>query len=181
MQRILKSGPLPVETEERRRALEDLTRKEQRVEQLMNRFSSLMDERRYFDAEAVADLARDLAPNRPAIMAAMHNATKSGYWAESEALRQAGARGMVDTLQTVERSHIPTPDEPPIVYPDKEFWIASRSAARSTPACRWTDQSGREEDLQGTGRHHGPRVRGNAVAGRDRLLERLPQDRDSTG
>lgn len=115
---------LAAQTEERRRALEELTRKEQRVEQLMNRFESLMDERRYFDAEAVADLARDLAPNRPATMAAMHTATMSGYWAESEALRQARWRGMVDTLQTVERSHIPTPDEPPIVYPDREFWIA---------------------------------------------------------
>ncbi len=132
------------QTEERRRALEELTRAEQRVEQLMNRFSSLMDERRYFDAEAVADMARDIAPHRPTTMAAMHNATITGYWAENMALRQARERGVIDTLQTVERSHIPFPDEPPIVYPDRETWIAL-SARRKEFSSVSLDQTGDRE------------------------------------
>ena len=173
---------LQATVEERRRALEDLTRREQRVEQLMNRFESLMDERRYFDAEAVADMARELAPHRPATMAAMHTATMSGYWAESEALRQARWRGMVDTLQTVERSHIPTPDEPPIVYPDREFWIAL-TARRKEFASVSLDQTNPTEKkiLQELDKPTIIEFVETPLQRRGRLPEGLSQDRDPTG
>jgi len=37
-------------------------------------------------------------------------------------LRIARQMGAVDVLYQVERSHIPTPDEPPLTYPDAEVW-----------------------------------------------------------
>ncbi len=38
------------------------------------------------------------------------------------AVREARQKGVVDTLYQVELSHIPFPDNPPIVYPDAEWW-----------------------------------------------------------
>ncbi|MHC4179507.1 MAG: hypothetical protein ACYSWU_18500, partial [Planctomycetota bacterium] len=46
----------------------------------------------------------------------------SHFFGEALALRVARQKGMVDALYEVERSHVPFPDEPPIVYPDPEFW-----------------------------------------------------------
>jgi uncharacterized membrane protein YgcG len=123
-QRLIEAQTQQAIAEERIRVLEDLNARERRLEQLMERFNSLMAEQRYFDAEDVADLTRNIAPERPTTMAAMHTATMTGYAVENEALRQARQRGVVDTLATVERSHIPTPDEPPILYPSREFWQA---------------------------------------------------------
>ena len=45
-----------------------------------------------------------------------------GYNQESMELREARQKGFVNTLATVERAHIPFPDEPPIVYPAAEVW-----------------------------------------------------------
>ena len=45
-----------------------------------------------------------------------------GYHANFMQLRLDRQKGVVDTLYQVERSHIPFPDEPPIVYPDAEIW-----------------------------------------------------------
>ena len=36
--------------------------------------------------------------------------------------RQLRQRGFVNALYEVERAAIPVPDEPPIGYPDPEFW-----------------------------------------------------------
>ena len=46
----------------------------------------------------------------------------TGYLHDALALRVARQKGVVDTLYQVERSHVPFPDEPPIVYPDAEVW-----------------------------------------------------------
>ena len=123
-QELINAQTLQAAAADRELALAELSRNEQRVEQLMARFNSLMAEQRYFDAEAIADIARQMAPQRPATMAASRSSTMTGYAVEAESLRQARHRGVVDTLQTVERSHIPTPDEPPIIYPSAEFWLA---------------------------------------------------------
>ena len=37
-------------------------------------------------------------------------------------LRDERRKGVVDTLYQTEKSHIPFPDDPPIVYPDAEVW-----------------------------------------------------------
>ena len=50
---------------------------------------------------------------------------KRAWWATTRTSwtrRVARQKGVVDTLYQVEKSHIPFPDEPPIVYPDAEVW-----------------------------------------------------------
>ncbi len=38
------------------------------------------------------------------------------------ALRVEREKGVIDTLMQVEKSLVPFPDDPPIVYPDAELW-----------------------------------------------------------
>ena len=108
---------------ERLLASENLLRKQEKVRQLMERFDSLMDEGRYrFAEEVAANEANKLAPNAPATTLAMLQAQMIGYYNDFMGLRLARQKAVVDTLYQVEKSAIPFPDEPPIVYPDAEVW-----------------------------------------------------------
>ncbi len=99
-----------------------LHNRELKTEQLMARFNSLMSEKRFHEAENIADLASELSPYDPALTAADITATMSGAVSDAMAIRSARVRGVLATLGTVEYAHIPTPDEPPIVYPDAQWW-----------------------------------------------------------
>ncbi len=109
---------------EQERVLEDIESKERRLTQLMARFSSLMAEEMYREAEEVSDLARELDPTNAGIAAAGYNATMMDQITLTQQLRLARNRGVLATLATVEKAHIPTPDEPPILYPPAEVWQA---------------------------------------------------------
>ena len=105
---------------------DDLSRKRDKVKQLLERFNSLMDERRWRPAEQVTDEAKkvqQLMPNSltPAAQANMYNKLVANYRNMIE-LRVEREKGVIDTLMQVERSLVPFPDDPPIVYPDAELW-----------------------------------------------------------
>ncbi|MFZ5833525.1 MAG: hypothetical protein ACOY3P_25850, partial [Planctomycetota bacterium] len=109
--------------------LNRLLREQDRLKQVMERFNALMDEGRYQLAEetATAEVAyttapEAMAPTQPTVIAAMLTSRNRGYYLNAMELRIARQRGVVDTLYQVERSHVPFPDEPPIVYPDAEIW-----------------------------------------------------------
>ena len=102
---------------------ENLMRKQQKVRQLMERFNSLMDEGRYrFAEEAAAAEAMAADPDNPVPVAATLVSRQTGYLHDALALRVARQKAVVDTLYQVEKSHVPFPDEPPIVYPDAAVW-----------------------------------------------------------
>ena len=107
---------------ERQLINERLARDIEREKQLIGRFGSLMDERRYDEAIQVADIALEANPQSVV-------ATVADTWSQLErnqylgqVVREARWRGFVDSLYLVETSSIPFPDEPPIVYPDRTFW-----------------------------------------------------------
>ncbi len=108
---------------ERMLAAQNLIRNQEKVRQLMDRFNSLMNEGRYRLAEeAAAAEAVKVAPGNPVPeQAALFGRTK-GYYEAAMALRLERQKGVVDTLHEVEKSHVPMPDEPPIVYPNAEVW-----------------------------------------------------------
>jgi hypothetical protein len=110
------------EAQARERVHRELYREGQKVEQLMARFNSLLDEQRFRDAEAVAAIAREVNPGASQLRSAELTARMSGYEADMLAVRDARHKAAVDSLFQVERAHIPTPDEPPILYPDAETW-----------------------------------------------------------
>jgi hypothetical protein len=81
-----------------------------------------MDEERYRDAEAVANIAEAMSPKTPGLRTAELTARMVGYTADIMAVVDARHKGVIDSLFQTELSHIPTPDEPPILYPDPETW-----------------------------------------------------------
>ncbi len=103
--------------------LDNLLRDQVRVKQLMDRFNSLMDEGRYRAAEEeVAVEVAQLAPDDPIAPAAALWSRTVGYDARNRALKVAKQKGFMDVTYGIERSSVPFPDEPPIVYPDAEVW-----------------------------------------------------------
>nr|MBA3480357.1 VWA domain-containing protein [Pirellulales bacterium] len=93
-----------------------------RISQLMNRFNALMDERRYVEAEEVAAVVEELDPNgvTPRVAALWARHKRHDYL--QQVARSARHNAAWDTMYQIELSHIPFPDNPPIVYPDASVW-----------------------------------------------------------
>ena len=72
------------------------------------------------EAEKIVD--RNMPSARPAMVAAMHLARFEAARSDIMAVRVAKQKGFVDAMYQTEKSHVPTPDDPPIIYPDTEFW-----------------------------------------------------------
>ncbi|WP_161603405.1 hypothetical protein [Blastopirellula marina] len=107
---------------ERIRITETLLRDEERVRSIMEMFNALMDEHKYVEAEEAAYAAREIDPLNLATHGAVYNAELVGNFYNIERIRERRYKGVIDTLWLVEQSHVPFPDEPPIVYADREFW-----------------------------------------------------------
>ena len=108
---------------ERELITEDLLQRELKLKQLMDRFNSLMDEGRYALAEEqAASEAQQLAPEEPVPVTATLASRTLSYYTNAMALRVRRQKGVIDMLYQVELSHVPFPDEPPIVYPAAEVW-----------------------------------------------------------
>ncbi|MFI4875874.1 MAG: hypothetical protein ACIALR_11070 [Blastopirellula sp. JB062] len=107
---------------ERIRITETLLRDEERVRSIMEMFNALMDEHKYVEAEEAAFAAREIDPLNLATHGAVYNAELVGNFYNIERIRERRYKGVIDTLWLVEQSHVPFPDEPPIIYPDREFW-----------------------------------------------------------
>ncbi|WP_186767784.1 vWA domain-containing protein [Blastopirellula retiformator] len=107
---------------ERIRITETLLRDQERVRSIMEMFNALMDENKYVEAEEAAFAAREIDPGNLATHAAVYNAELVGNFYNIERIRELRYKGVIDTLWLVEESHVPFPDEPPIIYPDREFW-----------------------------------------------------------
>ena len=101
---------------------ERLARDVERQKQLIGRFGSLIDERRYNEAIEVADIALELNPEgvAPTVAVSWSLLNRNVYLAELA--REGRWRGFVESLYAVETSSIPTPDDPPIIYPAAPFW-----------------------------------------------------------
>jgi tetratricopeptide (TPR) repeat protein len=100
----------------------ELIRKQLKVKELMARFNSLMQEGRWGLAETVANEAQIILPTSSVPMQADWYASLKGNYEQNMVLRRQRQRAVLETLYQVERSHIPFPDDPPIVYTDPEIW-----------------------------------------------------------
>jgi ElaB/YqjD/DUF883 family membrane-anchored ribosome-binding protein len=78
----------------------------------------------YEDAEAAARVAITIKPgNGPATQALM-NSEAAGHLDKARVLRELRADRFLETLYQVELSHVPFPDEPPVLYPPADVWRA---------------------------------------------------------
>lgn len=121
-ERRLRAQQVAAEGEARERIVHQLASQEQKTDQLMSRYNALLDAQRFRDAEAVAGIAAELQPGRPGLRGAELTARMTGYTADATAVRDMRHKGVVDVGQQIELSNVPTPDEPPILYPDPESW-----------------------------------------------------------
>jgi len=119
--RIQKEAVIAKQQEEDR-LYRDLIVGQQRAEQLMTRFESLMDERRYRDAEAAARLAQIDVPNAPFVPSAVSYAQQAGAYDRAMTTRAAIWEGMLASLQSIDRSAPPFDDSQPILYPARDTW-----------------------------------------------------------
>ncbi len=111
---------------------ERLTRRLVREKQLMDRFNALMDERKYVEAEEVAAIVAEIDPIGVTPVAATLWARHTRHKYLVDVTRSARWAAAWDTMFQIELSHIPFPDNPPIVYPDAPVWeeLSKRRKAR---------------------------------------------------
>ncbi|MCE9557164.1 MAG: VWA domain-containing protein, partial [Planctomycetes bacterium] len=108
---------------ERQALIDRVNRDDERLKQLMDRFESLMREGRYVEADQqVAAEARKLAPDSPTVRAASVFSQLRGAYQDQQRLLEQRNRAVLATLFEAEKSFVPFPDEPPIVYPSAEVW-----------------------------------------------------------
>jgi hypothetical protein len=105
-----------------------------KADQLLKRFDSLLADARQKLSDRSAQnaitavseagqIAKGSLPSaQPAAIDGLHVARFQTALDDVMAVRVAAQKGFVDNLFQVEKSHIPTPDDPPIVYPDAETW-----------------------------------------------------------
>ncbi|HEY1064852.1 MAG TPA: DUF4974 domain-containing protein, partial [Pirellulales bacterium] len=110
------------EREERERLTRDLFVQEQKLDAIMQRFKSLMDEGNYPQAREVAMMARDVAPGLPTTVGAVESTEMTANTSEILTYREQRAVGYVASLMDVESSAIPFPDNTPIIYPAADVW-----------------------------------------------------------
>ena len=109
--------------EERLRITQSLDRNQEKIKQLMDRFDSLMSEGRYLLAEeAAASEVAETAPDSTIAVSSVMVSRTTRYTAQALMARVARQKGVVDALAQVEFSHVPFPDDQPIVYPDASVW-----------------------------------------------------------
>lgn len=96
--------------------------REREIDQSLSRFHALMAEGRYQDAEALAAATGQSQPGLAAARCAELTARLVRSTATMSTLRDMRHKGYLDNMSQVELSHVPVPDQPPILYPNPEVW-----------------------------------------------------------
>jgi len=116
--------------EAQRRLIDDIAIEDDRLERLIDNVRSLIETAshgepdKYLEAEAVSEEAVNLQPGNGVATAAQVVSEASGQLYTAFFMRSLRADRFLETLEQVERSHVPFPDEPPIRWPRPEVWKA---------------------------------------------------------
>lgn len=105
------------------KAFED---REKKIATYFDQFNSLMDERNFDGALAVAKAAVDAYPDSPHTAAAEEVSILESNWEKYWELRNMKNRNFLDTMYEVEKSGVPFSGNPPLVFPDADEWIAKK-------------------------------------------------------
>ncbi len=106
-----------------RRLLNDrLDRDREKEKQLVDRFNALISERRYDEALEVAGTISEVDPHGVTPVSALVSSELRRNDYLMQVTRAARWRNYFDTLYEVEKSSVPFPDDPPIVYPAAPVW-----------------------------------------------------------
>ncbi|MFN0197639.1 MAG: hypothetical protein ACKVT0_12920, partial [Planctomycetaceae bacterium] len=114
----------------------ELLLEEERLEQLVDRVRALLVEgyhsnpSAFEEAEAVSRVAQNDRPADGTAAAAVFNSEAAGQLDKAVRMRSLRADKFLATLYQVELSHVPFPDEPPILWPPAEVWRALTETRR---------------------------------------------------
>ncbi|TXT33036.1 MAG: hypothetical protein FD138_1976, partial [Planctomycetota bacterium] len=116
--------------ESEKRLQEKLALEDEKLENLIDRVRALLhdgergNDAAYIEAEAAAEAAQQMKPNSGVSSAARFNTEASFQLNMAFRLRNLRAEKFLKTLEQVELSHVPFPDEPPVLFPAPEVWKA---------------------------------------------------------
>ncbi len=111
-----------------KKLMEQTQRDEEKMEQLIDRVRALLNRGfkgnpdAFEDAEAVSRVAVELAPYSGVPNLDVFNSEAAGALDKARRLRSLRYDKFLALLNEVELSHVPFPDEPPIVWPSPERW-----------------------------------------------------------
>lgn len=136
------------------RLLEQIQLEDERIEQLIDQVRALLDiaargkPEAYLEAESVAASALDLRPGNGVATAARFGSEAAGQLYTAYYLRNLRADRFLETLEQVERSHVPFPDEPPVRWPAPEVWKALTERRKEWKAVDLHRQSVAEQKIR---------------------------------
>ena len=133
---------------ERKMLNADLQRQIDKEDQLLERFEALIDEQRYLEAGEVAFAAEQLDPDGVAPRVASLWARSKRHHYLQQVARAARWQAFFDSMYQVELSHIPFPDNPPIIYPDAEVWQDLTNRRKKYASVDLSASSESEERIQ---------------------------------
>ncbi len=114
-------------TLEQQAALQAMLTREEEISRRLNRFSELLKEGNVAAAEETALSAYQLDPNLPETNAAYTASQLAlSYHRQIEIVRMREV-GFLDTLYETEKSATPFSGNPPLVFPDAEFWHQAKA------------------------------------------------------
>lgn len=151
-QRLLAERQAAIEAQ--KRLIDLASQQELELEQLIDRVRALMEEGyhgqddAFEEAEAVARAAVDLQPGEGTAAAALFTAEAAGQLSKAFRLRALRADKFLESLYQVELSHVPFPDEPPIVWPPAEVWKALTERRKKWASVDLHKNSPAEEKIQ---------------------------------
>ncbi len=111
-----------------KKMMDQTQRDEEKMEQLIDRVRALLvrgfkgNPQAFEDAEAVSRVAVELDPYLGVPNLDVFNSEAAGHLDKSRRLISLRADMLLATLYQVELSHVPFPDEPPLVWPSPERW-----------------------------------------------------------
>ena len=116
--------------EAERNVLDKLQAEEENIEQLVDQVRALLqlaergEYEAYDEARYVSEAIMNLKPGSPPAIASYITSGYAGRLNKAERLWALKAERFMETLYQVELSHMPFPDEPPILWPPAEEWRA---------------------------------------------------------
>jgi hypothetical protein len=136
------------------RLIEQVQLEDERLEQLIDQVRALLaiaergKPEAYLEAESVAAEALDLRPGNGVATAARFGSEAAGQLHTVYFLRNLRANRFLETLEQVERSHVPFPDEPPVRWPAPEVWKALTERRKKWKAVDLHRQSVAEQKIR---------------------------------
>ncbi|HEX4129628.1 MAG TPA: hypothetical protein VHZ24_06265 [Pirellulales bacterium] len=122
-ERDLEQAAVAAEAEQLQQINRELFDYQNKKSQLVERFDALMDEHRYADAEEVANTIRQEEPAVPVVLSGTQlTARQTKFTTDAQYMNLADHRGFLAQMHSIQLSSIPTPDDPPVIYPDADVW-----------------------------------------------------------